>query len=51
MKKLAILALIYLFCLELAYADSKKDIEFIKGKFEGKFKNPFFWAPYVYVGI
>ena len=27
MRKLAILALIYLFCLELAHADSKKDIE------------------------
>ena len=27
MRKLAILALVYLFCLELANADSKKDIE------------------------
>ena len=27
MRKLAILALIYLFCLELAHANSKKDIE------------------------
>lgn len=26
-------------------------IEFIKGKYGEKFKNPLFWAPYVYVGL
>ena len=26
-------------------------IEFIKGKYGEQFKNPLFWAPYVYVGI
>ena len=37
--------------LDFSEALRKTKIEFIKGKFEGKFKNPFFWAPYVYVGI
>ena len=37
--------------LDFSEALRETKIEFIKGKFEGKFKNPFFWAPYVYVGI
>ena len=37
----------------LDFSESLREtkIEFIKGKFEEKFKNPFFWAPYIYVGL
>ena len=37
--------------LDFSEALRKTKIEFINGKYNNKFKNPFFWAPYVYVGL